>query len=306
MKAMMKQQQTKTEYNFTKISPTRIDLFVSKQFPDLSRTKIQKMITNKQILVNNLPINPSFLVSATFNLSINFVVKKEKALEPEDIKIPIIYENEHLIVVNKPAGMVVHPGAGNSHGTLVNGLIKLYPKLINIGDKNRPGIVHRLDKDTSGVILVAKTTLAHTYLSTELKYRKAKKAYYALVKGIPKEYKSKIEGPISRNIKNRKKMSINSSGKEAITYYETIKNFQNFTLIRAEPETGRTHQIRVHMSAIGHPIAGDNLYGGRVDFIKRQFLHAYSIKIRLPETNNTETFIANLPEDLTYTLENLV
>ena len=202
--------------------------------------------------------------------------------------------------------MVVHPGAGNLHGTLVNGLIKLYPELINIGDRYRPGIVHRLDKDTSGVILIAKTTLAHSHLSSQLKNRKAKKSYYALVKGIPKEYKSKIEGPISRNIKNRKKMSINSTGKEAVTYYETIKYFENYTLICALPETGRTHQIRVHMAAIGHPIAGDNLYGGRVDFIKRQFLHAYSIKISMPESNNIETFTANLPEDLTYTLENLV
>ena len=302
----MKQQSIKTEYNYTMISPTRIDLFISKQFPDLSRSKIQKMITNKQILVNNSPINPSFSVPSTFNLSMNFDYEKEIVLEPEDITIPIIYENEHIIAVNKPAGMVVHPGAGNLHGTLVNGLIKLYPQLINIGDRYRPGIVHRLDKDTSGVILIAKTTLAHSHLSSQLKNRKAKKSYYALVKGIPKEYKSKIEGPISRNIKNRKKMSINSTGKEAVTYYETIKYFENYTLICALPETGRTHQIRVHMAAIGHPIAGDNLYGGRVDFIKRQFLHAYSIKISMPESNNIETFTANLPEDLTYTLENLV
>ena len=127
-----------------------------------------------------------------------------------------------------------------------------------------------------------------------------------MVKGIPKEYTSTIEGPISRNTKNRKKMAVNSSGKQAITYYETIKNFQNFTLICAEPETGRTHQIRVHMAAIGHPIVGDHLYGGRVDFIKRQFLHAYSMQITMPESNDIETFIAPLPEDLTNSLENLV
>ena len=302
----MKKQPIKTEYKYTMISPTRIDLFVSKQFPELSRNQVQKMITNKQILVNNMAINSSFSVPSTFNLSMTFKDKKEINLEPEDIEIPIIYENEHLIAVNKPAGIVVHPGAGNANGTLVNGLINLYPQLINIGDRNRPGVVHRLDKDTSGVILIAKTTLAYTHLSSQLKNRKAKKSYYALVKGIPVEHKSKIEGPISRNTKNRKKMSVNPSGKEAVTYYETIKNFQNFTLICAEPETGRTHQIRVHMAAIGHPIAGDHLYGGKVDFIKRQFLHAYSMQISMPESNEIETFIAPLPKDLTYSLENLV
>ncbi len=306
MKVMMKQQTIKTEYKYTKISPTRVDLFVAKQFPYLSRNKIQRMITNKQILVNNLPINPSFSVPDSFNLLINFENQKEFVLKPEDLKIPIVYENEHIIVVNKPAGMVVHPGAGNFHGTLVNGLIKLYPELANIGDKYRPGVVHRLDKDTSGVILIAKTTLAHSDLSSQLKNRKAKKSYYALVKGTPKEDKSRIEGPISRNQQNRKKMSINSYGKEAFTYYETINKFQNYTLICAQPETGRTHQIRVHMAAIGHPIAGDKLYGGRVDFLKRQFLHAYSITIKIPESNNIETFTAELPNDLTYTLENLV
>ena len=303
---MMKEQPIKTEYKYTMISPTRIDLFVSKQFPELSRSQVQKMITNKLILVNNMAINPSFSVPSTFNLSMTVVGQKEINLEPEDIKIPIIYENEHLIAVNKPSGMVVHPGAGNSNGTLVNGLINLYPQLVNIGDKNRPGIVHRLDKDTSGVILIAKTTLAYNHLSSQLKNRKAKKSYYALVKGIPKEYTSTIEGPISRNTKNRKKMAVNSLGKQAITYYQTIKNFQNFTLICAEPETGRTHQIRVHMAAIGHPIVGDHLYGGRVDFIKRQFLHAYSMQITMPESNDIETFIAPLPEDLTNSLENLV
>jgi 23S rRNA pseudouridine1911/1915/1917 synthase len=302
----MKTQPKTTEYEYTMISPMRIDRFISKQFPELSRSKIQKMIINKQILVNNSTISQSFSVPTSFNLSISIEKIVENVLEPEDLAVQIIYENEHLLVVNKPPGMVVHPGAGNSHGTLVNGLLYLYPQLINVGDKKRPGIVHRLDKDTSGIILVAKTNTAYLHLSNELKQRNVKKIYYALVKGIPTEQASKIEGPISRNTKNRKKMSINFAGKTATTFYKTIKTFTHFTLVQAEPETGRTHQIRVHMSAIGHPIAGDNLYGGKVSFLNRQFLHAYSIEIVMPESNVIETFTAELPVDLTNTLENLV
>jgi 23S rRNA pseudouridine1911/1915/1917 synthase len=228
-------------------------------------------------------------------------------LVAEDIPLDIIFENDDLIVVNKPAGMVVHPAAGHYSGTLVNAVLGYDPDLEGIGGEERPGLVHRLDKETSGLIILAKNERAHNWLQDQFRLRKVEKTYLALVDGKPPTPAGRVEAPIGRDPSHRKKMAIVSPGKgrEAVSEYKTLESFRNHTLLEFHPHTGRTHQIRLHCLFLGCPIVGDSVYGKRTvtATIERHFLHAFRLKIILPGEKQPRTFEAELPEELKAVLD---
>ncbi|OGC08003.1 RNA pseudouridine synthase [candidate division WOR-1 bacterium RIFOXYD2_FULL_36_8] len=286
----------------------RLDIFVSSLDVGLSRSQACNLIRNNDILVNDKASRPSYKLKINDKVSVNIPRPKELKTGAEDISLDIIYEDSDIIVINKPRGMVVHPGAGNYSGTLVNALLYHCKDLSGIGGVLRPGIVHRLDKDTSGVIIAAKSDEAHKALSRQFKNRTIKKIYLALVKGIVKEDSGVIDVPIGRHPVNRKKMDVASPQKKqrfrkAITHYKVIKKFKDVTLLEIEPKTGRTHQIRVHLASIGHPVVGDVLYGGskyKAQSTEKsgQLLHAKSIRFMHPTTGKYVEFEADVPEDM--------
>ena len=260
----------------------RIDAYMAEKYEDISRVAIQRLIETGKILVNGKKIKASYKVQ----LKDKITMEEEKAVEIElkaqDIPVEIIYEDRDIIVVNKPKGMVVHPANGNPDGTLVNAIMAICKdSLSGIGGEIRPGIVHRLDKDTSGILIVAKNDKAHINLSQQIKEHKVKKTYIALVKGIVKENNATINMPIGRSEKDRKKMAVTKKGKEAITHFKVLKRYDKYTLLEINIETGRTHQIRVHLSQIGYPIVGDEVYSkGKNEWnIKGQCLHAKSSRL---------------------------
>jgi len=241
----------------------RIDSYVSQKKEELSRVAVQRLIENEKILVNEKKTKPSYKVQENDQITVEVEKPKEIQLKAQDLPIEIIYEDNDMIVVNKPKGMVVHPAVGNLEGTLVNAIMAICKdSLSGIGGEIRPGIVHRLDKDTSGILMVAKNDKAHIALSEQIKNHEVKKTYIALVRGIVKENEATIKMPIGRSTKDRKKMAVVKNGKEAITHFKVIERFpkQNATLLEVKIETGRTHQIRVHLSQIGYPIIGDTTY----------------------------------------------
>ncbi len=241
----------------------RIDSYVSQKKEELSRVAVQRLIENEKILVNEKKTKPSYKVQENDQITVEVEKPKEIQLKAQDLPLEIIYEDNDMIVVNKPKGMVVHPAVGNLEGTLVNAIMAICKdSLSGIGGEIRPGIVHRLDKDTSGILMVAKNDKAHIALSEQIKNHEVKKTYIALVRGIVKENEATIKMPIGRSTKDRKKMAVVKNGKEAITHFKVIERFpkQNATLLEVKIETGRTHQIRVHLSQIGYPIIGDTTY----------------------------------------------
>lgn len=241
----------------------RIDSYVSQKKEELSRVAVQRLIENEKLFVNGKKTKPSYKVQENDKITVEEEKPKEIRLKAQDIPIEIIYEDSDIIVVNKPKGMVVHPAVGNLEGTLVNAIMAICKdSLSGIGGEIRPGIVHRLDKDTSGILMVAKNDKAHIALSEQIKNHEVKKTYIALVRGIVKENEATIKMPIGRSTKDRKKMAVVKNGKEAITHFKVIERFpkHNATLLEVKIETGRTHQIRVHLSQIGYPIIGDTTY----------------------------------------------
>ena len=241
----------------------RIDSYLAKLKAEFSRVAIQRLIEEKKILVNGKKTKASYKVQENDEITIEEEKAKEVKLKAQDIPVEVIYEDSDIIVVNKPKGMVVHPGNGNPDGTLVNSLMAMCKdSLSGIGGEIRPGIVHRIDKDTSGILIVAKNDKAHINLSEQIKNHEVKKTYIALVKGIVKENEATINMPIGRSTKDRKKMAVTKNGKEAITHLKEIQRYpqHNCTLLEVNIETGRTHQIRVHLSQIGYPIIGDEVY----------------------------------------------
>lgn len=277
----------------------RIDVYLSNKDEDISRVTVQRLIKEEKILVNGNKTKASYKVQENDSIELQEEKPKEISLKPQDIPVEIIYEDKDIIVVNKPKGMVVHPANGNPDGTLVNSLMAICKdSLSGIGGEIRPGIVHRLDKDTSGIIVVAKNDKAHINLSEQIKSHEVEKTYIALVKGIVKANEATIDMPIGRSIKDRKKMAVIKTGKNAITHFKVIERYQNYTLLEVKIETGRTHQIRVHLSQIGHPIVGDTTYSnGKNEWgIKGQCLHAKSLKFKHP-INGKEMFLeAEMPE----------
>ena len=277
----------------------RIDAYLSEKLEDTSRVAIQRLITNEKVFVNGKTVKSSYKVQAGDQIQVEEEIPVEVSLKAQNIPLDIIYEDKDIIVVNKPKGMVVHPANGNPDGTLVNAIMAICKdSLSGIGGEIRPGIVHRLDKDTSGIIIVAKNDKAHINLSEQIKDHKVKKTYIALVRGIVKENEATINMPIGRSEKDRKKMAVTKKGKEAITHFKVLERYDKYTLLQVNIETGRTHQIRVHLSQIGYPIVGDEVYSnGKNEWnVKGQCLHAKSLEFTHPITGETMFLEAKLPE----------
>ncbi len=277
----------------------RLDIYIAENFNELSRTMIKKLIESNNILVNDKSEKVSYKVQANDNISIDIPEAKETKLKAQEIPLDIIYEDSDIIVINKPKGMVVHPANGNPDGTLVNAILSICKNsLSGIGGELRPGIVHRLDKDTSGLIIVAKNDKAHINMSEQIKERNVKKTYIALVRGNVPEEEATINMPIGRSTKDRKKMAVTKNGKQAITHFKVLKRYSKYTLLEIKIETGRTHQIRVHMAEIGYPVVGDAVYSnGKNEFgIEGQMLHAYKLEFMHPITNKHMELTAPLPQ----------
>ena len=285
----------------------RIDSYLSNKV-EISRVTIQRLIKEEKILVNNKSTKSSYKIQQGDVIIVNEDEPKETTIKAQDIPVEIIYEDNDIIVVNKPKGMVVHPANGNPDGTLVNSLMAICKdSLSGIGGEIRPGIVHRLDKDTSGILIVAKNDKAQINLSEQIKKHEIEKTYIALVKGIVKENEATINMPIGRSTKDRKKMAVVRTGKEAITHFKVIKRYNNYTLLEIKIETGRTHQIRVHLSQIGYPIVGDTTYSnGKNEWgIMGQCLHAKSLKFVHPITKKEMFLEAKMPEYFENVIEEL-
>ena len=277
----------------------RLDIYIAENFNELSRTMIKKLIESNNVLVNDKSEKVSYKVQANDNISIDVPEAKETKLKAQEIPLDIIYEDSDIIVVNKPKGMVVHPANGNPDGTLVNAILSICKNsLSGIGGELRPGIVHRLDKDTSGLIIVAKNDKAHINMSEQIKERNVKKTYIALVRGNVPEEEATINMPIGRSTKDRKKMAVTKNGKQAIKHFKVLKRYSKYTLLEIKIETGRTHQIRVHMAEIGYPVVGDAVYSnGKNEFgIEGQMLHAYKLEFMHPITNKHMELTAPLPQ----------
>ena len=280
----------------------RIDAYISSVDTQLSRTMIQKLIQEKNIKVNGKIVKASYKVVSGDEIEMEIPEPKEINLKPQNIPLDVIYEDNDIIVINKPKGMVVHPANGNPDGTVVNAVMALCKdSLSGIGGEIRPGIVHRLDKNTSGIMIIAKNDKAHINLSEQLKNHEVKKTYIALVRGIINENEATIDMPISRSKNDRKKMAVNRDGKNAITHFKVLGRYKNkYTLLKVNIETGRTHQIRVHLSHIGHPVIGDDVYSnGKNEWgISGQCLHAWKIEFKHPITKKKMELEAKIPEYL--------
>ncbi len=277
----------------------RIDKLINDKFQNLSRANIQRLIEDGKITVNGKKVKASEKCKVNDIVQMYEEEAKQIELKPENIPLDILYEDNDIIVINKAKGLVVHPGNGNPDGTLVNAVLaKCKDSLSGIGGEIRPGIVHRLDKDTSGVIIVAKNDKAHIEISRQIQQREVKKIYWALVRGAIKENEATINMPIGRSTKDRKKMAVRKDGKEAITHFKVLKRWRNYTLVEVHIETGRTHQIRVHLSQIGYPVVGDSVYSnGKNPFnVYGQMLHAKSIEFNHPITRERLFIEAPLPE----------
>ena len=285
----------------------RLDKVLSELFSDLSRSYIQQLIKDKKVLINEKVEKANY--KCRLNDQIHLTIPEPEALDvvPEDMDLDIVYEDDYVMVVNKPSGMVVHPAPGSMSGTLVNGLMAQAKYLSGINGVLRPGIVHRIDKDTSGLLMVAKNDLAHESLVNQLVEKTVTRRYIALVHGEIPHDNGTVDAPIGRDPKDRKKMTVIEGGKHAVTHFKVLRRFKNFTLIECRLETGRTHQIRVHMKYIGYPLAGDPQYGPRKTISSEwgQFLHAAVLGFDHPKTGQYLEFSAELPSYFEEALESL-
>ena len=277
----------------------RLDAYIPSVDLDITRTSAQRLIEDGNILVNGKNAKVSYKIQENDKISVEIPKPKQIELKAQDIPIEIVYEDSDIIVVNKPKGMVVHPANGNPDGTLVNAIMAICKdSLSGIGGEIRPGIVHRIDKDTSGLLIVAKNDNAHVKMSEQIKNHEVKKTYIALVRGIFKENEATIDMPIGRSTSDRKKMAVNKNGKNAITHIKVLKRFDKYTLLQVNIETGRTHQIRVHLSHIGYPIVGDYTYSnGKNEFdVVGQCLHAQKLEFKHPITQKDMCLEEELPQ----------
>ncbi len=309
----------------------RIDAYLASRFPDYSRRVIQKVIDAEAVLVNDRPVKASYRVRSGDRVSVRLPELPDMTPKPEDIPIEVIHDDPALTVVNKPPGMVTHPAKGNWSGTLVNAIQFHYDTLSTLAGENRPGIVHRLDRDTTGLLVVVKEEVAHRRLALQFEHRQVRKEYLALVYGAPQRDSDYIEQPIGFHPAVREKMAIRApedGGKPAVTFYEVLDRFRGFALVRCRPQTGRTHQIRIHLTHIGHPILADKLYSGRDRvtlgeiagpdrartlapeeaeevLIDRQALHAHRLRFQHPTTGLELDLTAPVPADIERTLRAL-
>lgn len=278
----------------------RLDKAIAFTLPDLSRSTIQRLIKSGQVTVGGRSSKPSYRVEVGDDVVVHIPTETTPEVLPEQIPLDIVYEDEFLLAVDKPAGMVVHPAYGHQSGTLVNAMLAHCPEAADVGGPERAGIVHRLDKDTSGLILVAKSDETRAGLQRQFKRRHVRKSYLALVEGHPSPRKGLIDAPIGRDKRNRKRMAIVRSGREARTGYHVTELFEEHSLVELQPETGRTHQLRVHLAWLGCPVVGDRVYGFRKQrlLMHRHFLHAYGLELTHPITDAALTLRAQLPDDL--------
>lgn len=273
---------------------SRADLFIKNKFIQFSRSQIKKLIDNKYVTINSYPIKASTDIKRNDLIEIIVPQEQKNILTPSELKLEILYENSDLLIINKPFGIVVHPSKGHLNDTIVNALLGMNIEFEPTLGERKPLLVHRLDKDTSGLLLVAKNERAYKYLSGIQKKREIKKYYLAVVNGIPKKKYATIDAPISRNKSQRKKMNISSDGRESMTTYKILQSSNKMSLLELELHTGRTHQIRVHMQAIGHAVIGDELYGKKSKLANRQMLHAY--KLEFTDSIKNIISITNEPE----------
>lgn len=278
----------------------RLDKYLSEQFPEQTRSYLQKLIKDGEVTVNGKNVKTGYQLSKGDEVYINIPEPKELDVEPQKMDLDIVYEDEDVILINKTKGMVVHPAPGHTTDTLVNGLLyHCKDNLSGINGVARPGIVHRIDRDTTGILIVCKNDMSHNSIAAQLKEHSINRRYRALVHGNLKEDTGTVEGPIGRHPIDRKKMAINEkNGKPAVTHYTVLERFGNYTLIECKLETGRTHQIRVHMTSIGHPLVGDEVYGpAKCPFkLQGQCLHAMVLGFVHPRTGEYMEFSADLPE----------
>jgi 23S rRNA pseudouridine1911/1915/1917 synthase len=282
----------------------RLDKYLTQVLPQFSRAYLQKLIGQGHVLVNGQRIKASQRLNKADKVTIELLPLPAYPLA-EPIPLAIIYEDEDILVIDKPAGLTVHPAPGHPSHTLVNAILAHCPGLAMSNELMRPGIVHRLDKDTSGLIVIAKNDFAQEYLAAQFKNRTVTKGYLVLVKGRLSPEQGIIEAPIGRDTHSRRRMAILEAGKEATTQYQVLKYLNNYTLVEVTPLTGRTHQIRIHLSAIGCPVVGDPLYGIKSAHLNRQFIHAYRLGFHLPSTKQYQEFTSPLPTELEQALEHL-
>lgn len=289
---------------------SRLDAYLATRIDGWSRARLQRLIEAGDVLVNSKLTKASYKVASQDEIEVELTPPPASNFTPENIPLEIVFEDEHLIVINKPAGLVVHPAAGVPSGTLANALAYHFQQLSNAGSI-RPGIVHRLDKDTSGLLVAAKTEIAHEDLADQFRAREVFKSYVALVFGVVKQESGRIEQPIARDPRNRTRMAIVAGGRGALSLYKVRRSYDSFTLLDVELKTGRTHQIRVHLSWLKHPVVGDELYAGgrdnnvqdvrlraQIRKLKRQFLHAEQLGFKHPATGEPMKFVAPLPAEL--------
>ncbi|HSO27603.1 MAG TPA: RluA family pseudouridine synthase [Anaerolineales bacterium] len=297
-------------FEFNGFSPQRLDKFLVEQLPEFSRSRLQGLIKKGHVTVNGVAAQKGGQALENNDL-VQVVIPppQPSKLTPEPIPLQIIYEDANLMVIDKPAGMVVHPAAGHSSGTVVHAALAHAPEMEGIGGERRPGVVHRLDKNTSGLLLLAKNDRAHRFLQNQFRKRQVDKIYLALVDGAPPTPTGRIEAPVGRDPRHRQQMAVTTpdKGRAAVSEYFTRERFSRHTLLEVHPITGRTHQIRLHMAFIGCPITGDSVYGHKKKTIplQRHFLHAARLHIRLPGEEEARTFETPLPEELAEALERL-
>ena len=283
----------------------RLDSYIAEECARLSRSYIHKLISEGYITVNGTEVKRSLRLDIGDKVSIIIPPSAPTYPIAEETPLKIVYEDDDLLVVDKPAGLTVHPAPGHPRHTLVNAILAHYPHLSGVGSPGRPGIVHRLDKNTSGLIVVAKNDAAQQNIAAQIKARSVVKRYLVLVLGHLSPDRGIIEAPIGRDPGNRKRMAVVSGGREARTQYRVIKYMDNYTLLEVSPETGRTHQIRVHLAAIGYPVVGDEVYGTKSPILRRQFLHAHHLGFRLPSTGEQIELSSELPPDLEEALKHI-
>ena len=283
----------------------RLDKHLATLHPDLSRSAIQQMISEGVVRVNGQISKSSHRLKETDRLEFDLSAETPITSSPQPLPLNIVYEDDHLLAVDKPAGLTTHPAPGHQTGTLANALLSYLPELAGVGDPSRPGIVHRLDKDTSGLLLVAKTQTAHRGLSAQFKRRTVTKTYIALVQGTVSPPEGVIQAPVGRHFTRRKEMAVVHGGRDAETRYRTVTSYDGYSLLSITPHTGRTHQIRVHMAAIGHPVVGDATYGKRHPELRRHFLHAASLRFNHPFSGKEMELSSPLPRDLSNFLDSL-
>ena len=299
-------------------SGVRLDAYLASQIEGWSRSRLQRLIDNDDVLVNGQAVKSSYKVSENDEVEVELTPSALANFTPENIPLDVIFEDDELIVINKPAGLVVHPAAGIQSGTLANALAFHFQQLSTRAGAIRPGIVHRLDKDTSGLLVAAKTESSHEHLADQFRAREVFKSYVALVFGVVKQEAGRIEQPIARDPRNRTRMAIVAGGRGAVSLYKVRRSYDSFTLLDVEIKTGRTHQIRVHLAWLKHPVVGDELYAGgrdnnvqdvrlraRIRKLNRQFLHAEHLRFSHPKTGEPMRFVAPLPADLLGLLEQL-